>query len=158
MSLYLWHFFPKGTTTMCLRFRFLLKHNISYAYVYVAVVYTVYTTESEEKQGEMLITWINSITENLDKLHHWELKSRSSIYTFLAFIEPEIYKNLLLVPTYPDPDESRCKIKQFSFKVLLIVILPYEWFIFHVYQRKLCRYLLSGEALYLNKCRVAGKI
>ena len=63
-------------------------------------------------------------------------------------MEPEIHKNLLLAPTYPDPDESRCKIKQIFFKILFIIILPYEWFIFQVYQIKLCSYLLSGETLY----------
>jgi hypothetical protein len=63
-------------------------------------------------------------------------------------MEPEVHKNLLFVPTYPDPDESRCKNKQFFFKILFIIILPYKWFIFQVYQLKLCMHLLSGETLY----------
>jgi len=40
-------------------------------------------------------------------------------------MKPEVYKNLLHVPTYPDPDESRCKTKQFFFKILFIIIIPY---------------------------------
>ena len=54
---------------MHLRFRFLPNHNNSNAYVYVPVVYIVYTCESGEKPGEMLTTWINSIIENLTVVH-----------------------------------------------------------------------------------------
>ena len=103
----------------------LLTHNISYADVYVAGVYVVYTCESGKKQGQMLTTCINSITENLTVANLY-------IYTYIfpAFMEPEVHKNPLLLPTCPDSDESSCKIKQFFSKILFNIILPYEWFIF----------------------------
>jgi hypothetical protein len=63
-------------------------------------------------------------------------------------MEPDVHKNLLFSSTYSDPDESRCKNEQFFFKILFIIILPHEWFIFQVYGIKLCMYFLSGETLY----------
>jgi hypothetical protein len=146
-------FFSKGIITIYfthLRFRFLLKHKISYAYVYVAVVYIVYTCESGEKQGEMLTTWINPIIQNLTVAH---------LYIHFLPIwnqtSTRIYYLSQLILTQTNQD---AKLSKFFFKILFSVVLPYEWFVFQVYQTKLCRYLLSGETLYHKKCEVAGKI
>jgi len=73
----MWLFYAKKTVSTHLRFRFLLNQNIPYVYVYVAVVYIVYNSESGEKQGEMVTTWINYIIENLTVAH---------LYTYFVYM------------------------------------------------------------------------
>lgn len=108
--------------TMHLRCLLRLNPNISYANVYVTGVYIVYSCVSGQKQGQMLNTCINSITDNLTVAHlyiHllplWNQKSARIHY----------FSQLILTQT-----NQVEKLSNFLSKILFNIILPYEWFIF----------------------------